>query len=590
VGGVLNHESTHGGTGNPNESSLETAIGGHPQVPPDWMPATQVGPFLLEDPALVWLEFHGAAHGFQPDTSPYEMPQFLAEKAQQFERKWLAEMAPGAVWVCAEPREGREAHKVEQTFELMAQGVPVLVQPALWWAPERIYGVPDLLIHTSWLQARFPGLMDVAEARSPAPHLGRGARDGHYVVLDLKFTTKLDDRGKARDLEVYRAQVRVYSYMLGQLQGLMPGGAFLVARDRVADPLPVELVSELGRPLDGDLVAIRDHFVDIKLNGDRYLPWRDAIVASNLDHPDDRWCTAKEIIARQKVPGGDPSRLYQVGGRAREQLAALGYPSLDSLLQADPAEIPFEAIRGLGAKRAGRMRAILEANRSGVPVLPARDKIPPPRPHEFYVDFEYLTNVNVDFETQWPALEGCEMVFMIGVGWDAQGAWHFRPFTAQRECQDRELAIFEQFLDFLRTETGGATPDGSRIALCHWTGAEVWQARRVADRHRLPPDHPLRQLPWCDLQTVLLDAPAALPGAWGYGLKAVAGALGDLDPAYRTEWPASLDVGLQAMVMGWRAYQAADPTTSEEMGLIKRYLEADCVALRQILRWLRSLT
>ena len=70
-------------------------------------------------------------------------------------------------------------------------------------------------------------------------------------------------------------------------------------------------------------------------------------------------------------------------------------------------------------------------------------------------------------------------------------------------------------------------------------------------------------------------------------MKTVAGALGGLDPALGTEWPADLDMGLQAMVMGWRAYETEDPMDSEEMGLLRRYLEADCQALWHVLRWLR---
>lgn len=572
----------------PDQTSLEIAIGRHPQVPADWMPTSQVSPFIFEDPALIWLEVHGAEYGFQPDSSPHEFGDFIAEKAHQFEEKWLVEMAPGAVRVCAEPQEGRDARKVEQTFELMRLGVPVIAQPALWGATERIYGVPDLLVHTIWLRERFPMAMDEAESQGPAPYLGEGGQHGHYVVFDLKFTTKLDERRKAKDLENYAAQVRIYSYMLGQLQGFMPGQAFLITRDRVDDPLPVDIFSELGRPLDEDLAAIRDHFVEIKVNGARYVPWRDEIVAANFSHQDDRWCTAKEVIAREKVPGGDSSLLYQVGRRAKGQLASQGYPNLAALLREEPDDIPFEAVKDIGAKRAGQMRAILEANRSGAAVLPPSDKIPPRKPVEFYVDFEYFTNVNVDFETQWPTLEGCEMAFMIGVGWEDRGRWHFRSFAAERESQDQELAIFEEFIGFLGTETDGAAFDESKAALYHWTAAEVWQVRRVVERHQLPPDHLLHRLPWFDLQKVLLDGPVALPGAWDFGLKAVAKALGTLDLAYVTHWPTDLDVGLHAMVMGWRAYQTVDPLNSQEMKLLAEYLGADCQALWHILRWLQA--
>jgi predicted RecB family nuclease len=572
----------------PDQTPLEIAIGGHRQVPDDWMPASQVGPFVYEDPALVWLEYHGAAHGFQPDSSPYEFGDFIAEIAHQFEAKWLDEMEPGAIRVCTAAQEGREARKVRRTFELMAQGAPVIAQPALWWAPERIYGVPDLLVHTSWLREHWPAAMDGIDSHAAAPYLGEGGQQGHYVVVDLKFTTKLDDRRKAKDLENYAAQVRIYSYMLGQLQGFMPGRAFFITRDRLEDPLPVQISSELGRPLDGDLAAMRDRFVDIKVNGARYLPWRDEVVASNLDHHDDRWDTAKKAIARQKAPGGDASLLYQVGRKAKEQLADLGYRSLADLLGVAPQDVPLEEVKGIGGKRAKQMRAILQANRSGAALLPPSAKIPPRKPFEFYVDFEYFTNVNVDFETQWPALEGCEMVFMIGVGWEEGGRWRFRSFAAERESQDQEMAIFRALLDFFQAKTGGAGLAGKDVVVYHWSSAEVWQTRRVAERYQLPPGHVLRRLPWFDLQKVFLDGPAAVPGAWNFGLKAVAKGLCDLDPAFGTEWPADLDVGLQAMVMGWQAYESGDALNSEEMELLRRYLEADCQALWCILRWLRA--
>ena len=121
----------------------------------------------------------------------------------------------------------------------------------------------------------------------------------------------------------------------------------------------------------------RDLYIEIKVNGAKYLPWRDAIVASNPSNADERWSTAKEIIAREKVPGGDLSLVYQVGSRLRSELIALGYPSREALLQANPAEIPLEKIKGVGAKKAGQIRAVLTAERTKSPVLPPPGSIPP---------------------------------------------------------------------------------------------------------------------------------------------------------------------------------------------------------------------
>ena len=565
---------------------LATATAGSLQVPSDWMPASQVRPLVFEDPALVWLEYHGAQSGFQPDQSPYSLLDFIATKSRQFEDKWLQEMAPQAVRVCREAYEVKQAEKVRQTIELMQQGAPVIAQPALWWAPERIYGAPDLIVHSVWLREKFPGLGEAVQGAAGAPH------PGHYLVFELKFITNLDSRDKAKNLAAYAAQLRLYTYMLGQLQGSMPRLGYLIARDRVADPLPVEVTSALAGPLDADLAALRDQFIEIKVNGAYYLPWVDAIVASNPANADERWRSAKDTIAREKVPGGDSALLYQVGSVARRGLAEIGYPSLAALLDQEPGAIPLEAIKGLGGKKASQMRAILQANRGKSPVLPPPDLLPPRKPFEFYVDYEFFTNLNVDFERQWPGLEGCEMVFLIGVGWEQDAAWRYETLVAAGEDHRQEWDLFERFIQRLASLTDGAFSDPQRTALYHWTGAEPRQTQRAADRQQLAggkrSDAPLRRLPWVDLQKVFLDGPVALPGALDYGLKSVAKALGEFDPQFMTHWLAGFDEGLQAMVMGWKAYQAADPLQTQEMRTLTGYLEADCKALWNILRWLRT--
>lgn len=572
----------------PNQSPFKTATAGHQQVPLDWMPATQVRPFVFEDPVVIWLKHHGEKHGFQPETSPYEFLDFIGEKGRQFEKKWTEEMAPDTVRVCDEAFQARSVEKMRETWELMLSGTAVIAQPALWWAPERVYGVPDLLVHTSWLRDNFPDLLSEVEGQAVAPNLRDAGMLGHYIVFDIKFTTKLDEPRKDKDLESYAAQVRIYSYILGHLQGLMRQKAYLITRDRISNPLPVDISSTLKCPLDDDLAAMRDKFMDIKLNGANFTPWQDDIVVSNIKQPAGRWRTAKNIIAQEKVPGRDSGLLYQISLSLKRELAAMGFPSLDSMLQEDPKKIPFEKSRGVGPAKANRIRAILEANRSGSPVAPPSDLIPPKKRFEFYVDFEYFTNVNVDFDSQWPTLDGCDMIFMVGAGWKDGEGWAFRTFAAAAEDQDQEREMLEEFLQFLRAQTEGVLTDATRTALYHWTSPEVWQARRASDRHQLPVSHPLRKLPWYDLQKVFLDGPCGVPGAWTYGLKQIAKALGKLNPEFDPQWPGDLDEGLRAMVMGWTAYQTGHPLESQEMTTLTQYLEADCKALWKILKWLRS--
>jgi hypothetical protein len=566
---------------------LSIATGGQREIQDDWMPATAIRPLLFDDPGTIWLDYYGEKNGFKPDSSPHAFLTFISKKGQQFEGKWKVEMANSAVTVCTEDYEVRSFEKVLETLKLIHTGTPIIAKPALWLAAERVYGVPDLIIHTSWLKGAFPQLVPGIENESNAPNLEEAQKPGHYVIFDVKFTTGLDESDKKKDLLNYSAQIRIYSFALGAIQGVMSQHAYLIARDRITSPLLVKILSQCDKPLDSDLASLRDHFIDIKLKGERYRPWADDIVISNLSNQDEKWASAKNLIAEGKYPGRDPVLLHQVSLSIRKELKALGFTSLDSLLAVDPIAIPFEKIKGLGPKKSKLMRAILEANRSSNPIKPNRNLLPAQVRHEFFVDFEYFTNVNVDFEKQWPGLEGHEMVFMVGVGKRVNGNWNFTSFVAKAENQEEERAMFTAFIEHLNNETNGNSTNRAETVLFHWTGAEIWQSKRSSDRLNFPADHPLRDLPWWDLQKPFTEGPGAIPGAWGYGLKEIANALGHVDPALAVQWPESLCEGLAAMVMGWHAYASGDPLNCNEMKILNEYLEIDCAALSAILQWLR---
>jgi len=564
---------------------IDLVRNGKEEIQADWMPATGIRALVREDPSLVWLDQFGEANGFKPEKSPYDFLAFIGGKGRQFEEKWISELASTAVLVCAQDYEVRSIGKVIETIGHLHAGVPAIAKPALWWGQERIYGVPDLVVHTSWLEEKFLKCMTPFEKNTVAVNLF--TKPGHYIAFDIKFTTGLDGSDKKVDYANYSAQVRIYSYMLGQLQGAMPRNAYLVTRDRLLDPLAVKITSTAGQPIDADLAELRDHFVKIKLQGPKLRPWTDSAVASNLSNQDEKWGMAKDTIARERFPGRDPALLYQVSPSIKQELKGLGFPSLDSLLGLDPVKIPLEKCKGLGPKRSKVMRAILQANRSGKAISPNSALAPVKKQYEFFVDFEYLTNVNVDFEKQWPTLEGREMVFMVGVGRVTNDKWCFKSFVSEAESSEQEREMFHQFIQYLDQETKGCANDPSKTVLYHWTSAEVWQSRRSSDRQSFDADHPLRKLPWIDLQKPFLEGPAAVPEAWGYGLKEIAKALGKLHPEIGVNWPEGLEEGLRAMVMGWRAYTTPKPLESAEMAVLNTYLEIDCLALFSVLRWLR---
>ncbi|HEU4324242.1 MAG TPA: ribonuclease H-like domain-containing protein [Roseiflexaceae bacterium] len=532
----------------------------------EWVTPSKLRPLFFDDPASIWLEHHGAAHGLVPDEPEYSMLEFRAEKGRLFETVWLARVAPEAVQVCREPWEGREPQRVRESLELMRRGVPVIAQPALWWPQERIYGVPDLLVRCSWLAERFPQLPDLHD------------QPDHYMALDLKFSRGLDQSDRRPSRDCYEGQVRLYSYMLGHIQGLMPRCAWLVTRDQPLQPRPVRLRSTLGAPLDSDLARLRDRYQEIRFRGADLLPWRDETVAPNEDHDDERWVSARAAIAA-RVPGGDLRRLWQVGRAAKRLLRGAGIHNLDALLAAEFDQLPASALR-----RPEQMRAILQANRSGQAVL-RPEAAPPAQRHELFVDFEIFSNFNVDIEREWPDLQGTPMIFLIGVGWTERGQWRYQQLAAAAEHHAAERQLLDAFGALLRELTGGNLRD---CALYHWHNAEPRYLRVAADRHHLSPAHPLRGLPWRDLEQICIDNACAVPGAWGYSLKAFANALSAYAPDYDARWPRGISNGGVAQLVGWHAYRQPDPLRSREMQILAAYLEADCRAVWQILRWLRE--
>ena len=546
------------------------ATAGHREVPSCWMAATGLRALIQQDPCLLWLKYHGKAHGFEQDPKEYSFLEWIGEKGRQFEAAWIKNVAPEAVQAMDDDKDVRRVQGLMRTLELMQRRVPVITKAALWGARERIYGSSDLIVLTSWIYERFPQL-------KPA----QAALD-HYVVLDCKFSTGLDQTNHRTDLACNAAQVRMYSYMLGHLQGQMPKEAYLVTRDRPFDPLPVAVDHELGGPLDPHLAEMRDHHIHIKEHGDQYLPWRDTIVAANfMNDKDDPWHGAKKRIAREFIPGGALELLPHIGRKQAEELKALGYESVEHLLAHAPDRLPLEKLHGVGKKIAPRIRAVLEANRSNTATTIDAAILPPRSDIEMYVDYEYFTNINVDFDGDWPGMTGCEMVFMVGTGWEEDGKWRYKQFIAEREDHEAERTMFEKFLTFL--EERGVFDTGKSAALYHWSNAEVWQSKHAAERHGL---ERLASLPWSDIQKPFHDGPIALPGVYDFGLKSVAGALRSYSPEHSVEWK-EIGAGLAAMVMGWAAYESPQPLDTSEMQALSEYLEVDCKAMWQVLRWLR---
>ena len=531
----------------------------------DWVTPTDLRPLFQDDPASVWLELHGAAYGFYPQRPEYGLMRIIEKKGHKFEAAWIAHMAPEAPQVCIHTGEARMRERFQQTLLLMQQRTPVIVQPVLWLPEDRLYGIPDVLVLIGWVRVNLPAL---------AENLVQD--DDQYMVIDLKFTSGLDK--KTGDLVYYTAQMRFYSYMLGSIQGVMPHYAAIVTRDRLFRPLPIPLnLSEAGG-LDAELRQQFARYQMIASVGADLRPWEYTEIAPKYSISDERWAAARQSMML-RIPGGSVERMWYIGTKAAQILHAAGITSLEQLLHADPALLPKGAF-----KRPQAMHAILTANRNGT-YLPPGATLPGTHAIELFVDCEFFSNINVDFEREWPDLHGTPMIFMIGAGWYEGGTWQYRDFVASAETHAAERTMLEAYSQFIDQLTDNGRKD---YIVYHWSNADQTQMHASAERHLLSSTHRLRMLPWYDLEKHCTQHCCAIAGCWSYKLKEMTHALAAHDAYYEPPWPSNLEDGASAQVMGWYAYQCTRPLESEEMQTLRSYLEADCKALDLIIHWLRS--
>ena len=519
------------------------------------------------DPCLLWLQYHGKAHGFSKDAEDFSFLNFIGDLGRRFEEAWASSNCPEALRIIENDWDVRRVDGVLQLVSALRDRVPIVWKCPMWHAPAKLYGTADFLALRSWIGERFPGVL-------PSTN-----EPDHYIPIELKFTTKLNTAAKAADLAIYRNQLRMYGFMLGAIQGSSPQHGLIITRDGLENPLVVDLQLE-DDELPNELAQLRDWHLDIKLNGSNYTPWTHEVVAPLIGGDSAPWTDAKKIIADNKIAGGALEKLHLISPSRAKVLRQGGVRSLKQLVEEPEHWSSLRELSGIGSASHAQLLALLQANHSGKASAVSADVVPSAEV-EIYVDYEYFSSVNVDFASDWPALVGTEMIFAIGCGWEEAGEWKYRRFFADAETHDEEKRIFAEFLDFLQSKN----VFDSQSALYHWTNAEVWQSSKASERIG---DERISTLPWVDLCSVFTKTPIGIPGCFEFGLKKVAKALSNYAPEFGVEWPEGLGDGLSAQVMSWAAYATDNPKKTKELRLVDKYLEIDVQATWMIHRWLRA--
>ena len=610
-----------------------------------WVSAGRTRNWILDDPLIDWLQLYGKSCDYIPKTawSGYEKDldflEFIFERGREFEAGILRlfRQRHDVATIAQDYREISRLDKAEETFAAVQQGVPIIYQAVLWDAQNLNYGSPDFLVRSDVLHDLFPGSVSVQEASTSAPDLG--VNGWHYCVVDTKFTTlhlnaSGSEVGNGGSGPAYKAQLYIYNRMLGRLQGFEPPKSYLLGRgwqqrkDRGTNalerlgPIPQNGTVTNGVPI---AVAVEDALRWIRRvrtegqawqllpkpsvpelypnmsnadDGNMMLEIRPAELEPDVEEDESagQWVGVKKWLAGELK---ELTQLWQVGVGKRKQAHEEG------LYRWDDSWVTSATVDVDGKKRSRVLNQILGVNRpeyDGSFVLPSqvetdREQWHPTPGVEFYVDFEFCSDLNDDFSTL-PEKGGQPLIFMIGCGHVENGEWQFKSLVTNELSEEEEFRIIQEWVAYMSAVRDRLDPQNSNPHIFHWSAAERTALENaynsVKARHQERADWPeLGWLDWYDfLRKVMREEPVTVRGALGFGLKAVANAMHS-HGLIETSWADSPVDGLGAMVGAWRCDEEArrKGVSMAELPLmeeIARYNEVDCKVMMEIVRYLRT--
>jgi hypothetical protein len=305
------------------------------------------------------------------------------------------------------------------------------------------------------------------------------------------------------------------------------------------------------------------------------------------DHP---WHAAKKELAEELR---ELTLLWRVSAAMRDRAHDRGVTRWDDpRISADWLGIAGEAYPAM-------FDALIAVNReTGPGVRPAHIGADEGRwreraPVELYVDFETVNDLNDDFSS-FPRKGGQSLIFQIGCGTYAGGAWRFAQFTARSLTPEAEADMIDSWIAHVAELARGSGLAGAADArVFHWSAAETVFMEGAYNSARAR--HPERGWPllgWYDLLERIVHAePVVVRGARGFGLKAVARAMKS-HGLIATEWGDGLADGTGAMAGAWAAAGLAakdggELAAVELMHEVARYNEIDCRVMAEVLDHLR---
>lgn len=596
----------------------------------EWVSATKIKNYLLNDPLLDWLDVNKKReyreHKNEKNNGKLSI---LFEMGNRFEDQvidYILQSFPDKTTKILQNIEELDQSLMNKTFECMNIGMPFICQAPLYNNQNKTFGVADLLIRSDYVNKLFnQNVLSDTEINIKGQLLDH---DYHYIVVDIKWTTMqlctdgILIRNSGR-FPAYKGQLAIYNAALGILQGYTPNKAYILSKawniNSVSNPNKgfncFDLLGTINY-LDFD-----KHYIDKTINAIKWIrevryfgknwtidpPSREELYPNMCNKHDSPFHKQKRKIADNI---NELTQIWMVGIKNRKishRKKILGWR--DKKCNA--------ANLGISGKKIGPIvDKIIKINRDrALPqLLPAKIinnhlNWQTKEDLDFYVDFEAVNGCFYDTDINLAdSKKENNLVFMIGVGFEENGAWKYRVFSANALTQNEEKRITSEFTDFIFSKSFENLQKSGQLTkprLFHWGNAEKTIFNTMNKRHDKIWSSWINSIQWIDFCQICINEPIVIRGAKKFNLKEITKAM-FCNGMIKTIWPEDgPETGLDAMIESINYYTFMDKyklmSNAEKDGIedeknryaasftkVILYNEIDCKAVWDIVRYLRS--
>ena len=585
---------------NQQYSKKKQKIDLEPYINEEWISATRVRNYMLNDPLLDWLNLYGESKGYIKDSKSNSLLQnklnftkYIMEKGNEFEKYIIDKLKEkhnndfvsvdcSTLW----PIQKKYIRQIKETYELMSKGVKIIYQGLVFNPINKTYGYPDLIVRSDYLNELVNNHPAISSEESKIGCIF--SDEWHYRVIDIKFTTlklKANETTLLNQGSVlpYKAQTCIYNQAVGFIQHFTPNKSYLLGRGWSSNhndvKYPFDKLAQVDfsnddKEIEEDVCSAIEWVRDVRTQGNKWTilpsPSRPELYPNMCNDMDYDWHKTKSMLAKELA---EITSVWNCGVKNRET-------AHESKVFQWTDEKCSSKTMGMGGKINPQIvDNILCTNRGKDKYTVDIDTLKTSSPEwkdlssSFFIDFETVSNINDITNTE----DG--LIFMIGFGRDENNEWKFQSFITDHLNLESEKKIINNFLDCIEK----SVDENKTCNLYHFSYAEPSHFNKALARHNITPRIKIQ---WIDILKIIKDSKFIVKGALDFSLKSIVSALSEQKMIDLNYTDSEITNGSEAMIAAFIADKTTNTTMSDIdlIKCVKKYNEIDCLTLKKVLK------